>query len=125
MKVSELIAELQNMSGDDEVLVEVKRSSPSIGPSAAVSIERAVSGFDWDSGRVLLGTSETVYAGLERFEATAGFARTVRNALYFRNDSKHPEERDALAIQAIERGLAKWLPKQPIKALSDPADPPK
>lgn len=125
MKVSELIAALQHMSPDDEVVIKVKRSSPSVGPLAAVGIDIVANGFDWNNGRVFLETDETVYAGLDRLEACAGFTHTVRNAIYFRNDSKHPESRDALAVQAIERGLAKWFPKQPIKELSDPAEPPK
>jgi len=125
MKVSELIAQLQDMEPDDEVVVEVTRSSPSIGPSAAVGVVSAANGLDWNNGRVLLGTDETVYAGLAGFNAAVSFARAVRNAIYFRNDSKHPEQRDALAVQAIERGISKWYPKRTPEEFSDPAEPPK
>lgn len=125
MKVSELIAALQHMTPDDEVVVKVTRSSPSIGPSATVDIDAVVNGFDWDTHRVFLGVSETVYAGLDRFEAAVKFARTVRNALYLRKKSKHFEQRDAIVIQAIELGLDRWLPKRSGEELFDPAEPPK
>lgn len=119
MTVRDLIAQLQDMPDDNAVVVNVKRSSPSIGPSAAVSIESVVNGFDWNHGRVFLATSETVYAGFERLEAAAKFARTVRNALYLRNKSEHFEQRDAIVIQAIELGLAKWRPNRRAEELSD------
>ena len=114
MRVSELRELLENVNDDDEIFVEVKRSSPAIGPTSAVSVKDVTIGFDWDSGRILIGTEAPIYAGLENFERAAKFTDSVRNALYLQ------ETMGSSALKMIKAARDKWFPKTTNQD-SDPA----
>jgi hypothetical protein len=63
MKLSAFILIAQNVlekSGDGEVAVIV--DNPSMGPHARTEVTGVSAGFDWDAGRVFIGTKDPVLA---------------------------------------------------------------
>jgi len=127
MKAKELLAYLKSLESvgddlEDDVRVLVKRSSPSIGPRHSVGVKTVSSGFDWENGKLLITTDEPVYAGLGDLKAAAEFARKVREAMYWKANMDDTRQKNANALQSIERALDEWIPDRSEKE-SDPANP--
>lgn len=126
MKVKELIAQLNELIlvnpkvEDEEIRIIVKRSSPAIGPRSSVGVKSITSGFDWESGKLLVVADETILAGEKSLEAAAKFARKVRDAMYWRQSGDDTRQKNANALASIERALDEWLPDRSEKK-SDPA----
>ena len=65
MKLSEFIATLQRIAatgGDPDVMVSVQSQGELRGPTPAVAVNAAHTGFDWDSGRVLITPEQPLIA---------------------------------------------------------------
>lgn len=59
MKVQELITKLGTYNPEDSV--EIITENSSIGQTSTTNIENIFQGFDWDSGKVLIYTSERIF----------------------------------------------------------------
>jgi hypothetical protein len=114
MKVGELKQALEHVDDGDEVVVLVSRSAPGIGARPSVSVSSATGGFDWERGRLNIGTDQSVYAGKEGFEKAARFAHRVRNILYMMKMDK-TRQKNGNAIKLIIEALDRWLPDRAEK----------
>ncbi len=105
MKLSTLIPALQNIlasHGDAEVLVCVQSQGELRGHTPAVAVTEAHAGFDWDSGRVLLGTENPLIAlSAEQLAATL---KSVRAGQSWHAYQAHKSLRER--IRELEAQLA-------------------
>jgi hypothetical protein len=131
MKVNDLLYQLLgytpgnptgNNHGDAEVVVLVSRASPAIGAAHTVSVKSVSAGFDWDNGKVLIGTSEPVYAGLDELERAAHFARKVREIMWERRKGMLGSHGNASCIKMIEEELDEWIPDRSEKLPEEEED---
>ena len=95
-------------------MVLVSRSGASIGGRASVPVSSATDGFDWERGRLNLGTEQPVYAGLESLERASRFANRVRDILYMAKEDGGRQQ-NGNAVRLITEALDKWLPNRSEK----------
>ena len=74
----------------------------------------ATDGFDWERGRLNLGTEQPVYAGLESLERASRFANRVRDILYMAKEDGGRQQ-NGNAVRLITEALDKWLPNRSEK----------
>ena len=58
MKVEDLKVALQYAKDDHEVMIAIKLPYATVGPIPMVAVKSAVSGFDWESGKFIIGPVE-------------------------------------------------------------------
>lgn len=114
MKVGELKQALEHVDDGDEVVVLVSRATPGVGGRHCVPVSSATAGFDWERGRLNIGTDQPVYAGLEEFEKAARFAHRVRDILYVMKMDK-TRQKNRNAVKLIIEALDRWLPDRAEK----------
>ena len=114
MKVGELRKILADVDDDTKVVVLVSRSGASIGGRANVPVSSATDGFDWERGRLNLGTDQPVYAGLESLEKASRFAHHVRDILYMAKEDGGRQQ-NANAAKLITEALDMWIPDRAEK----------
>jgi hypothetical protein len=73
IKVKDLIDLLQRMRDPEaEVVIHVDPGYGAVGPAPVVKVTGASGGFDWDSGRVFIDTTEKLYTNIDEIRKEAG-----------------------------------------------------
>jgi len=58
MKVEDLKIALQYAKDGDEVMIAIKLPYATVGPIPMVAVKNAMTGFDWESGKFIIGPVE-------------------------------------------------------------------
>ena len=117
MKVSqlrELLEKIQQVhkTSDDDVVIEVKRSTAAVGPTHRVAVTGVSPGFDWNHGVVFLMTEEPVWAGMNDMADACRFANRIFDILHMAKDDKS-RNRYGNAVRLMWNAMDRWL-KVPI-----------
>ncbi|WNV47488.1 hypothetical protein ENKO_385 [Klebsiella phage fENko-Kae01] len=86
MKVGELLEILKQLPPQAEVVIPVKSTLDTIGPTPSTKIHAVYNGFDWDSGTVQIWTDDVLVRftpeQLEAFKVMQNEARMVRRSAW-------------------------------------------
>jgi|AGFT01.1.fsa_nt_gi hypothetical protein len=96
MRVGELIAILEQLPLDKEVVIPVKSSQDTVGGTPCTKIRAIYDGFDWDSGTVQIWTEDVLVRftplQLEEFKVMQQEARMVRRDTWIKCRDMSPEQ---------------------------------
>jgi hypothetical protein len=104
--LDEIVAHTPDYS-DPEVVIVVQRAHPAVGSRHMVGVKSVGPGMDWEAGKLILDTTEPVYAGLDQLHAAARCAQSVREAVYVRKIDG-TRQRNANCLRLIEKALDTW-----------------
>jgi hypothetical protein len=108
LTVDELCAQLTEISqaggGTQKAYVPYKPGTPTIGPSAAMPVVKAATGFDWNRGRVFIQTAKILGDDDDSLERLRKKAQQLSNKHYLaqrvlKNDALTDSER----VQALRK----------------------
>ncbi|MEX3983983.1 hypothetical protein AB4Y45_33900 [Paraburkholderia sp. EG287A] len=119
LTVDELRAQLGEISaaggGAEKTFVQFRAASPRIGPSAAMPVTQATSGFDWNKGRVFISTAQMLTADDAELDLVRKHAQRLSNKQFL---AMRVLAEDGLTDEERVRRLRKLFEPAPVEAPS-------